>query len=110
MLGRSKEDPRSVRNRETREEASAWIGRVFATMIFMVGPGAAGLWLDRQLGTRFLAAIGIVVGMVLGTSALLTLSKVKRAPKKSNATNSDAIDSNDVTSDSNDETGHSGSP
>ena len=74
----SKEDARTVRNRQTWEEASAWIGRVFATMIFMVGPGAIGVWLDRHLGTRFLAAIGFVVGMILGTSALLVLAKVKQ--------------------------------
>lgn len=78
MAGRSKEDPRTVRNRLIWEDSSAWIGRIFAIMLFMVGPGVAGLWLDKQLGTRFLAAIGIVIGMVLGTTALLVLVNVKR--------------------------------
>ncbi len=78
MAGRSKEDPRTVRNRLIWEDSSAWIGRIFAIMIFMIGPGAAGLWLDKQFGTRFLAAIGIVIGMVLGTTALLVLANVKR--------------------------------
>lgn len=97
MPGRSKEDPRTVRNRQTWEEASAWIGRVFATMIFMVGPGAAGLWMDRLFGTRFLAAIGIVVGTVLGTSALLTLTSVKRVRKNAVSREPDERDETDVT-------------
>lgn len=78
MTGRSKEDRRTVRNRLIWEDASAWIGRIFAIMLFMIGPGAAGLWLDKQLETRFLAAIGMVIGMVLGTTALLVLVNVKR--------------------------------
>ncbi len=78
MAGRSKEDPRTVRNRLIWEDASSWIGRIFAIMLFMVGPGAAGLWLDKRLGTQFLAAIGMVIGMVLGTTALLVLVNVKR--------------------------------
>ena len=79
MVGhQSKEDPRAVRNRLIWEDSAAWIGRIFAVMIFMIGPGAAGVWLDRQFGTKFLAAVGIVIGMVLGTSVLLILVKVKR--------------------------------
>lgn len=78
MAGRSKEDPRTVRNRLIWEDSSAWIGRIFAIMIFMIGPGAAGLWLDKQVGTRFLAAIGMVLGMALGTTLLLVLVNVKR--------------------------------
>lgn len=78
MAGRSKEDPRTVRNRLIWEDSTAWIGRIFAIMLFMMGPGVAGMWMDKQLGTRFLAAIGIVIGMVLGTTALLVLVNVKR--------------------------------
>ena len=78
MADRYPEDPRTVRNRLIWEDSTAWIGRIFAIMIFMIGPGAAGLWLDRQFGTKFLAAVGIVVGMVLGTSLLLILVNVKR--------------------------------
>lgn len=78
MAGRSKLDRRTVRNRLIWEDASAWIGRIFAIMLFMIGPGAAGLWLDKQFDTRFLAAIGMVLGMVLGTTALLVLVNVKR--------------------------------
>src|SRR4051812_24552980 len=78
MAGRSNEDPRTVRNRLIFEDASAWIGRIFAVMLFMIGPGVAGMWLDGRLGTKFLAAIGIVIGMVLGTTALLVLVNVKR--------------------------------
>ena len=78
MAWQSKEDQRTVRNRLIWEDSAAWIGRIFAIMIFMIGPGAAGVWLDRQLGTKFLAAIGFVVGMVLGTTVLLILVNVKR--------------------------------
>lgn len=78
MAGRSKEDPRTVRNRLIWEDSTAWIGRIFAIMVFMIGPGAAGMWLDKQFGTRFLAAIGIVLGMALGTTLLLVLVNVKR--------------------------------
>ena len=78
MAERSKEDPRTVRNRLIWEDSSAWIGRIFAIVIFMIGPGVAGLWLDKQFGTRFLAAIGMVLGMTLGTTLLLVLVNVKR--------------------------------
>lgn len=78
MTGQSKEDQRTVRNRLIWEDSAAWVGRIFAIMIFMIGPGAAGVWLDRQLGTKFLAAIGFIVGMVLGTTVLLILVNVKR--------------------------------
>ena len=78
MARRSKEEPRELRNRLIWEDTSAWIGRIFAIMIFMVGPGVGGVWLDRQLGTKFLAAIGFVVGTVLGMTALLVLVNVKR--------------------------------
>ncbi len=37
MAGRSKEDPRAVRNRLIFEDSSAWIGRIFAVMLFMIG-------------------------------------------------------------------------
>jgi len=78
MTDRSRQDQRTIRNRLIWEDASAWIGRIFAIMLFMIGPGAAGVWLDRLWGTKFLAAIGFVVGMVLGTAALLVLVNVKR--------------------------------
>ena len=79
MVGRqSKEDPRVVRNRLIWEDSAAWIGRIFAIMVFMIGPGIAGAWLDRQFGIKFLSAVGIVVGMVLGMSVLMILVKVKR--------------------------------
>lgn len=78
MVLQSKEDPRTVRNRLIFEEASAWIGRIFAIMFFMIGPGVAGLWLDRRFGTKFLTAAGFIVGMALGTYVLLILVNVKR--------------------------------
>jgi hypothetical protein len=78
MSERSPEDPRAVRNRLIWEDAFAWIGRIFATMLFMVGPALAGLWLDKKFGTSFLAAIGVMLGMALGIAALLILVNVKR--------------------------------
>ena len=78
MSKQSPEDPRAVRNRLIWEDAFAWIGRIFATMVFMVGPALAGMWLDRQFGTKFISAIGIMLGMALGIAALLILVNVKR--------------------------------
>jgi F0F1-type ATP synthase assembly protein I len=103
MPDRTPEDPRAVRNRLIWEDAFAWIGRIFATMVFMVGPALIGLWLDRQLGTKFLAAIGIIVGMGLGITALLILVNVKRpslneeASGRSGATRDDRIDDDQAT-------------
>ncbi|MGN6547731.1 MAG: hypothetical protein ACTHK7_21965, partial [Aureliella sp.] len=34
--------------------------------------------LDRQFGTKFLSAIGVMIGMALGITALLILVNVKR--------------------------------
>jgi hypothetical protein len=78
MALQSKEDPRTVRNRLIFEDASAWVGRIFAILFFMIGPGVAGLWLDRKFGTKFLTAMGFVFGMALGTYVLLILVNVKR--------------------------------
>lgn len=78
MAQQSNEDRRLVRNRLIWEDSAAWVGRIFAIMIFMMGPGVAGLWLDRYFGTKFIAATGIVVGMILGTTVLLILVNVKR--------------------------------
>ncbi len=66
MAGRSTEDPKLVRNRLIGKDASAWIGRIFAVMLFMAGPVALGLWLDQQFHTSFLAIIGVMIGMGLG--------------------------------------------
>ncbi len=78
MGGVSKEDPRTVRNRLIWADASAWIGRIFAIMFFMIAPGLAGVWMDRYFGTKFISGIGFIIGMVLGIGVLLALVNVKR--------------------------------
>jgi F0F1-type ATP synthase assembly protein I len=56
-----------------------WLSRTLAIMIIMVGPGMLGRFLDGYFGVHFLAPVGLIVGMVLGTTLLLVLAR-KFAP------------------------------
>ena len=60
------------------EQASDWFGRTIAIVLVMIAPGALGAWLDKQLGTEFLAGVGFVFGMALAITLLLIFTRIKK--------------------------------
>jgi len=60
-------------------EAMVWVSRIMAIGLSMFLPGVAGGWLDARLGTRFLGALGFVLGLA---TAFLSLSRLtsRRGP------------------------------
>ncbi len=71
---------------ESRERKTAmnlaleWLSRTLAILLFMVGPGLVGSWLDKRLGTGWLTPAGLIVGMALATGLLILLAG-KLTPK-----------------------------
>jgi hypothetical protein len=51
-----------------------WVSRITAVALTMVLPGLFGYWIDRKLGTSFLAPVGFVFGIVAGVWSLLLLT------------------------------------
>ncbi len=60
------------------EQASDWFGRTIAIVLVMIAPGAAGAWLDGQLGTGLLSGLGFVLGMALAITLLLVFTRIKK--------------------------------
>ena len=59
-------------------EAMNWVSKITTVALEMVLPGLAGLWLDNQLETRFLALLGFALGVPLGMWHLIAMTKSKR--------------------------------
>jgi hypothetical protein len=55
-----------------------WVAKITAVVLEMVLPGLAGLWLDNQLGTRFVTLLGFGLGVPLGLWHLIAMTKIKR--------------------------------
>ena len=56
-------------------EAMNWVSRITAVALEMILPGLVGTWLDSQLETRFLALLGLALGVPLGIWHLLVMTK-----------------------------------
>lgn len=61
-------------------EGLRWVSIVMTASLEMVVPGILGLWLDSILGTRFLAILGLLVGVPLGIWHLLQALGSKKRP------------------------------
>ena len=59
-------------------EAMNWVSKITTVSVEMILPGLAGLWLDKQLGTQFLALLGLALGFPLGVWHLIAMAKSKR--------------------------------
>jgi hypothetical protein len=59
-------------------EGMKWVSKITTVALEMVLPGLAGLWLDSQLETRFLALLGFALGVPLGMWHLIAMTKRKR--------------------------------
>lgn len=55
--------------------AIAWVSRITTIALTMVVPGVAGGWLDKQLGTSWLGAAGLAIGLAGGLAMLVKLAK-----------------------------------
>lgn len=62
---------------ETPPSAAAadWISRILAASATMLLPGLAGGWLDTRWGTNFLALVGFLLGVSLGTWYLIVVTQ-----------------------------------
>ena len=74
--------------------ASQWVSRIIAVSVEMVAPGIGGHWLDRKLGTGFLALIGFAIGITLGMLHLLVMTGSFR-PRKTKDQETDLPDGKD---------------
>ena len=59
-------------------EGINWVSKITTVALEMVLPGLAGMWLDSQLETRFLALVGFALGVPLGIWHLIAMTKKKR--------------------------------
>ena len=55
--------------------AMNWVSKITTVALEMVLPGLAGLWLDNELGTRFLSLTGFALGVPLGMWHLIAMTK-----------------------------------
>lgn len=55
--------------------AIVWVSRITTIAIAMVLPGVAGGWLDKRLGTSWLGAVGLAIGLAGGLALLVNLTK-----------------------------------
>lgn len=58
--------------------AMNWVSKITTVVLEMVLPGLAGLWLDNELGTRFLGLTGFALGVPLGMWHLIAMTRSKR--------------------------------
>jgi hypothetical protein len=54
-----------------------WVSQITTVVVEMVLPGVAGQWLDRRWGTKFLGLIGFGLGLTVGISHLLAMTRAK---------------------------------
>jgi len=59
-----------------------WVSRVTTVCLEMVLPGIGGQWLDERWGTNFLALLGLVIGVTVGITHLLAMTKQAERSKK----------------------------
>lgn len=52
-----------------------WLSRTIAILIFMVGPGLLGSWLDSLFEISFLTPVGFAFGIFFATVLLLIYAK-----------------------------------
>ena len=55
--------------------AFEWVSKITTVALEMVLPGVAGVWLDKQWGTSWIALLGFSVGLVVGMWHLLRMVK-----------------------------------
>lgn len=64
--------------------AMEWVSQVTTVVAEMVLPGLAGQWLDRRWGLKFLGLIGFGLGLTVGISHLLAMTRARSAGEPGN--------------------------
>lgn len=64
------------------ESGLQWLSRTIAILLFMVGPGLFGAFIDGKLGTGFFTPAGIFLGMGLATYLLVLLARKLTPPAR----------------------------
>ncbi len=69
-----------------------WVSRVLAIVFLMLAPGLFGQWLDARWGTEVLGLLGFAIGLTLGITSLVTMTKSPQSDstKRPRSTNSDS--------------------
>lgn len=57
--------------------AMEWVSQITTVVAEMVLPGLAGQWLDNRWGTGFLALVGFALGLTVGISHLIAMTRPK---------------------------------
>jgi len=57
-----------------------WVSMITTVALEMVLPAVGGIWLDRQLGTRFLGLLGLALGIPLGLWHLVRMTQPRPRP------------------------------
>ena len=52
-----------------------WVTKITTVALEMVLPAIGGSYLDRRLGTKYWALIGVILGMVVGMWHLLQMTR-----------------------------------
>lgn len=60
--------------------AFEWVAKITTASLEMVVPGIVGHFLDKRLGTSYLALVGFGLGMVLGLWQLIRWTKPTTRP------------------------------
>ena len=68
--------------------ALEWVSKITTVALEMVLPAIVGNWLDKRWGTKFLALMGIALGVSLGIWHLLVLTGTGKI-KQENRTDSE---------------------
>jgi|GEM_PF-1176043 len=55
--------------------AMEWVARIVAAGLMMVLPGLGGNWVDRQVGTHFVALAGFALGIASSLVYLLAITR-----------------------------------
>jgi hypothetical protein len=72
-------------------EGMNWVSKITTVALEMVLPGLTGLWLDIELGTRFLSLAGFALGVPLGLWHLIAMTKSNGTSRSGHGMNNDSF-------------------
>jgi predicted MFS family arabinose efflux permease len=59
-----------------------WVSRITTVALEMVVPAVIGGWLDQRWGTKYLALVGVILGVTTGLWHLVWMAKKATPPKR----------------------------
>jgi hypothetical protein len=63
--------------------AMGWVAKITTVALEMVLPAALGAWADDRWGTKFLALLGLAVGVTVGIWHLVQMTKTQSQKPRS---------------------------